>query len=52
MDKWICNVCGHVYDPEEGDPDAGVAPGTAFVDLPEDWVCPVCGVGKENFEKA
>ena len=51
MDKYICTVCGHVYDPAEGDPDGGIAPGTAFEDIPEDWVCPVCGVGKDMFEK-
>ena len=50
MDKYICNVCGYVYDPEVGDPDAGIEPGTAFEDIPEDWVCPLCGVSKENFE--
>lgn len=51
MDKYVCKVCGYVYDPEEGDPDNGVAPGTKFEDIPEDWVCPVCGVGKDKFEK-
>jgi len=50
MKKYVCNVCGYVYDPEAGDPDSGIAPGTAFADIPEDWVCPVCGVGKEDFE--
>ena len=43
MDKYVCNICGYVYDPEAGDPDNGVNPGTAFEDLPDDWVCPVCG---------
>ena len=51
MDKWECIVCGYVYDPEEGDPDNGVAPGTSFEDVPEDWVCPDCGAGKDMFEK-
>ncbi|MCK5031440.1 MAG: rubredoxin [Thermoplasmatales archaeon] len=51
MDKYVCKVCGYVYDPEKGDPDNGVAPGTNFEDIPDDWVCPVCGVGKEEFEK-
>jgi rubredoxin/Fe2+ or Zn2+ uptake regulation protein len=51
MDKWECLVCGYVYDPAEGDPDGEVAPGTAFEDLPDDWVCPDCGVGKDMFEK-
>ena len=47
--KYVCNACGYVYDPELGDPDGGVAPGTAFEDLPADWVCPDCGVGTEDF---
>lgn len=51
MDKYICTVCDWVYDPAVGDPDNGIAPGTAFEDLPADWVCPVCGVGKDEFEK-
>lgn len=51
MDKYICKVCGYVYDPEKGDPDGGIAPGTKFKDIPDDWVCPICGVGKEDFEK-
>ena len=51
MDKYVCKVCGYVYDPEKGDPDNGVAPGTNFEDIPDDWVCPICGVGKEDFEK-
>jgi rubredoxin len=49
MQKYVCSTCGHVYDPEEGDPDAGIALGTPFEDLPEDWVCPVCGASKEDF---
>ena len=48
--KYKCTVCGYIYDPEKGDPDSGVSPGTAFTDLPDDWVCPVCGVGKDQFE--
>jgi rubredoxin len=51
MDKYVCKVCGYVYDPEKGDPDNGIDPGTKFEDLPDDWVCPVCGAGKESFEK-
>jgi len=51
MDKYVCKVCGYVYDPEKGDPDNGVEPGTAFENIPDDWVCPLCGVGKEDFEK-
>ncbi|NLM51229.1 MAG: rubredoxin [Firmicutes bacterium] len=51
MEKWVCTVCGYVYDPEVGDPENGIAPGTDFADLPDDWVCPDCGVGKDLFEK-
>ena len=51
MDKWECTVCGYVYDPGEGDPDNGIDPGTSFEDLPGDWVCPVCGATKDQFEK-
>ena len=50
MQKYICIPCGYVYDPAEGDKDGGVAPGTKWEDVPEDWVCPLCGVGKEDFE--
>ena len=52
MKKYICNVCGWIYDPAVGIPEDGIAPGTAFEDLPEDWVCPICGVGKDMFEEA
>ena len=51
MDKYECTVCGYIYDPELGDPDGGVKPGTSFEALPDDWVCPVCGAGKDEFEK-
>ena len=51
MDKYVCTVCGYVYDPAKGDPETGIAAGTAFDDLPNDWVCPICGAGKEAFEK-
>lgn len=51
MDKYICTVCDWVYDPEIGDPENGIEPGTSFADLPDDWVCPLCGVGKDQFEK-
>ncbi|MBE0477675.1 flavin reductase [Candidatus Aerophobetes bacterium] len=51
MDKYRCTVCGYLYDPEKGDPESGVEPGTPFSRLPDDWVCPVCGAGKEMFEK-
>ena len=52
MKKYICNVCGWEYDPAVGDPDSGIAPGTAFEDLPEDFVCPICGADKSNFDEA
>ena len=51
MQKWKCSVCEYIYDPEQGDPDSGIAPGTSFEDIPDDWVCPLCGIGKEMFEK-
>ncbi len=51
MAKWECSVCGYIYDPAAGDADGGIAPGTPFEDLPGDWVCPVCGVGKDQFEE-
>ena len=51
MKTYLCDVCGYENDPEAGDPDAGVEPGTAFEDLPEDWVCPLCGVGVDEFEE-
>ncbi len=51
MDNYVCLICGYVYDPAEGDPDNGVAAGTAFADLPADWVCPVCGAPKDQFDK-
>jgi rubredoxin len=51
MVKFRCTVCDYVYDPELGDPDAGIDPGTNFNDLPEEWVCPLCGAGKEEFEE-
>jgi rubredoxin len=51
MDKYVCDLCGYVYDPAVGDPDNGIAPGTSFEDLPEDWVCPLCGADKGSFSK-
>lgn len=51
MRKFECIACGYIYDEELGDPDNGVAPGTKWEDVPEDWVCPLCGVGKEEFEE-
>jgi len=52
MKNYVCILCGYVYDPEIGDPDSGVAPGTAFENLPDDWACPLCGAPKEQFEEA
>ncbi len=51
MEKYVCTVCGYVYDPEQGDPDNGVNPGTKWEDVPDDWECPVCGASKDDFEK-
>lgn len=50
MKKYICKACGYIYDPEEGDPISGIDAGTPFEDLPDDWLCPMCGVGKDQFE--
>lgn len=49
MKKYVCDVCGYEYDPVAGDPDNGIEPGTAFENIPEDWVCPLCSVGKDEF---
>ena len=49
MKKYVCNICGYVYDPAAGDPENGVAPGTPFEKLPQDWTCPVCGASKTDF---
>lgn len=51
MDKWICTICGYVYDPAVGDPNNGVAAGTSWDDVPDDWECPICGAPKEDFAK-
>ena len=51
MVKYVCTVCGYIYDPEQGDPESEIEPGTLFKDLPDDWVCPICGVSKDEFEK-
>lgn len=51
MQKYICDVCGYVYDPAEGDLDNGIAVGTSFQDIPEDWLCPICLVGKDQFSE-
>lgn len=49
MKQYRCTVCGYIYDEAEGDPDGGIAPSTLFEDIPDDWMCPICGVSKENF---
>lgn len=51
MNKWECSICGYVYDPEAGDPEHNIQPGTTFEKLPEDWTCPVCGAPKDQFVK-
>ncbi len=51
MQKYVCDVCGYVYDPAVGDPDNGIEPGTAFEDLPDDWACPLCHVRKYMFSE-
>lgn len=51
MDRYVCTICGYVYDQEQGDPDNGVAAGTKWEDVPGDWECPVCGASKDDFEK-
>jgi rubredoxin len=50
LKKYVCQICGYIYDPAEGDPDSGIKPGTPFEDIPDDWTCPLCGVGKSQFE--
>ncbi|NTU52881.1 MAG: rubredoxin [Chlorobiaceae bacterium] len=52
MEPWRCSICGYLYDPETGDPDGDIPPGTPFEKLPDIWMCPVCGEGKESFTKA
>jgi rubredoxin len=49
MQKYVCDVCGYEYDPEAGDPERGITPGTPFESIPDDWVCPLCDAGKESF---
>jgi rubredoxin len=51
VEKWICIVCEYVYDPEIGDPDSSIEPGTPFENIPDDWYCPICGVDKQQFRK-
>lgn len=50
MAKYVCTLCAYEYDPEQGDPDSDIAPGTAFENIPDDWSCPVCGATKDQFE--
>lgn len=50
MEKYVCTVCAYVYDPAKGDPEQGIAPGTKWEDVPDTYVCPDCGVGKDMFE--
>ena len=49
MERYKCTICGYIYDPEEGDPSDGIEPGISFADLPDDYICPVCGAGKDEF---
>ena len=51
MDRYRCTVCGYIYDPVQGDPESDIEPGTSFDDLPDDWVCPLCGASKDEFER-
>jgi len=51
MERYECLACGYIYDPKSGDSESGIPAGVAFENLPEDWVCPVCGVGKDSFER-
>lgn len=50
MEKYVCSICGYVYDPKAGDPENDIPAGTSFAELPEDWTCPVCGADKDDFE--
>ncbi|CAG0948348.1 rubredoxin [Geobacter sp.] len=52
MQSWKCTICQYLYDPATGDPENGIDPGTPFEELPDDWVCPICGAGKDMFEPA
>ena len=51
LTSYKCSICGYVYDPEKGDPEGSIEPGTPFEDIPDDWVCPICGASKELFEE-
>ena len=50
MQKYRCTICGYIYDPQQGDEEGGISPGTTFEDIPDDWVCPLCGAPKSDFE--
>ena len=50
MEKYVCINCGYIYDPKKGDPENGIEPGTPFEDIPDDWLCPICYVGKDQFD--
>ncbi len=51
MKKYRCEICGYIYDPQTGDPDNNIAPGTAFEDIPDEWTCPICGADKDAFDE-
>lgn len=51
MEKYVCSMCGYIYNPQQGHPESGIDPGTSFEDLPDDWECPGCGAAKEQFKK-
>lgn len=51
MESYVCTICGYVYNEEDGDPDNGIAPGTKWEDVPDSWVCPICGADKSAFDK-
>jgi len=51
MEQWKCVICGYIYNPEKGDPEGDIQASTSFEDLPDNWVCPICGAGKEEFTK-
>ena len=52
MNKYKCTICGYIYDPKQGDPDGGIKPGTSFEDIPDTWVCPICGATKDLFVRS
>jgi rubredoxin len=51
MKKYVCKICGYVYYPEKGDPESNIPPNTPFENLPDDWICPLCGADKSQFEE-